>query len=267
MSKTVSLYDGTQHILFDDVKHCYINKESGLPVAGVTSILSGAIPKPALLQWAANMAVDYINTSIFTDNNRGRDVLTLHSHHVDTILKEAKTAHRKKKEDAGTRGKDVHTFAERVLVNGDAKMPPDPETAKGCAAFLSWLDGVNLEVINSERIIFSKTWWYCGTTDVYGRIKGKNCVIDFKSGSGFYDEHPLQLAAYAVAIEEETGDKIVDGWIIHLDKTTGKPTPYPVPLTRGLKDNWLRVRESYEAIQKTQAIVKEIKDGIRAKAA
>ena len=51
--------------------------------------------------------------------------------------------------------------------------------------------------------------------------------------------------------------------VLALDKKTGKPTAYPVPLTQGLKDSWLRVRESYEAIQKTQAIVKEIKDGLR----
>ena len=88
---------------------------------------------------------------------------------------------------------------------------------------------------------------------------GKPTVIDFKTGSGFYEDQPLQLAAYAVAIEEELGIEIKDGWIIHLDKETGKCTPYHVEIDRELKADWEQVRIAWRAVKRNQERHKAIK--------
>jgi CRISPR/Cas system-associated exonuclease Cas4 (RecB family) len=99
--------------------------------------------------------------------------------------------------------------------------------------------------------------------DFYGRIDDELCVLDFKTSSGLYLEMPLQLAAYAVAIIEETGERIDTGWIVRLDKKTGKCQPYRIPLTPQTKDAWLRVREAHELVSK----IEDQLDGLRKNAA
>ena len=66
-------------------------------------------------------------------------------------------------------------------------------------------------------------YFYCGKTDLLGRRKRKLLIGDFKTGnSAGYEGEWYQLTGYAVALEEETGDKIEEGLIIHLDKKTSR---------------------------------------------
>ena len=251
MTRTVAFFNDTKHITFDPVEHVYVCQEAGLPVAGVTSILGGAVPKH-LTNWAAKMASEYWVAQI----KQGRTDL-------ETIDKEARLQHRKAKEAGGTVGTDAHAFCAAALKDRRAKMPSDPVTAKACAAFLEWLRSTDVQVIEAEKIVFSKEHWYCGTTDLWGLVNKRKAVLDFKTGKDLYDEHPLQLAAYAVAIEEDIQERIDDGWIILLNKTTGKFTPYYVELTETLKQDWIEVRNSHSAITRTIKTVKEIKNGLR----
>lgn len=255
MLKQLSLYGGDVLLDFDEAAHAY--KWAGKFVPGVTRVLQ-ILNKPALVQWSANCAVQYITDGYKAKLEAG-DELELSS--FLSLCQEAKTAHRRISKEATDVGSLVHQFAERVLVDRRAALPSDPQAAKGAEAFLSWFHAHDIEPIHVERMILSRHWYYAGTVDFFGKIDGELCVLDFKTSSGLYLEMLLQLAAYAVALEEETGERIEDGLVIHLDKKTGKPTPYPVPITRGLKDSWLRVREAYEAIQKTRQMVKEMKRG------
>ena len=113
--------------------------------------------------------------------------------------------------------------------------------------------------MESERIVYSKRLFYCGTCDLFATINGKPTVVDFKTGSGFYEDQPLQLAAYATAIEEELNVEIKDGWIIHLDKETGKCTPYHVEIDRELKADWEQVRIAWRAVKRNQERHRQIK--------
>src|SRR4029077_10413652 len=129
-----------------------------------------------------------------------------------------------------------------------------------------WYHKTKINCVQSERMVFSKHWYYAGTCDFYGFIDGKRCVMDLKTSSGLYPEMLLQIAAYAIAITEETGEPINDGWIVRLCKKTGKCEPYHIPITNGLKDAFLRVRETHEAMQKVEQQTEEVKtNGLSAK--
>jgi hypothetical protein len=150
-----------------------------------------------------------------------------------------------------------------VLVDRRAPMPSDPQAAKGASAFLDWFHAHEIAPLGVERMVFSRRWYYAGTCDFFGSIDGERCVLDFKTSSGLYLEMLLQLAAYAVALTEETGAQIDTGWIVRLDKKTGKCQPYKIPLTNQIKDAWLRVREAHEIISKLEDQI----DGFRKSAA
>lgn len=257
--KTISLYGGEAHLEFDERKHAYIWKEKGLPVAGVTSILS-VLNKPALVQWAANCASKYIQEGYISRAEAGEPLETTG---FLSLCQEAKTAHRRVSKEATDIGSTVHAFAESVLVDSRAKMPTDPKAAAGANAFLTWFRSHKIEPIHVERMVLSRTWYYAGTVDFYGRIDGEMCVLDFKTSSGLYLEMLLQLAAYAVAITEETKEPIRTGWIVRLDKKSGTCQTFKIPLTDQVKDAWLRVREAQEQVKKLE----ESLDGLRKQAA
>lgn len=256
MTRLVSLYSGSVKLEFNKVKHAYMWEGKFIP--GVTSILK-LLDKPALVQWAANMACEHVRNKLLVER-KGEYVP---SRELSDCLQEAKTAHRRLATSGANIGTQVHKLAERALVDKRVSMPTDPEVRKGAEAFMGWLHSAKPEPIDCERIVFSKHWYYAGTCDMYGRVDGKLCVLDFKTSSGLYLEMLLQIAAYAIALEEETGERIDDGWIIRLDKKTGKCQPYHIPILRRYRDAFLRVREAHELITK---IGDEI-DGLRKSAA
>ena len=260
MGKSIKLYAGEVTLEFDDAKHAYFWLEKGLPVAGVTSILR-VLDKPALVQWAANSAVEYIYTG--WRNAMESDDGILEPTAFAALCQEAKTAHRKISKAATDIGSVVHKFAEQVLVDSRSAMPSDSQAAQGAAAFLEWFHAHTIEPIHIERMVFSRTHFYAGTVDLFGKIDGELCVLDFKTSGGLYLEMPLQLAAYAVALEEETQERIDNSWIIRLDKKTGKPTPYYIPLRRDLKDAWLRVREAHRAVKRVDELLEEVKEATK----
>lgn len=255
--KTLSLYNGEETLEFDERAHAY--KWKGKFVPGVTSILR-LLDKPALVQWAANCAVQYITDGFLQKREAGDE---LETSSFLSLCQEAKTAHRRISREATNVGSAVHEFAERVLVDRRAPLPSDPQAAKGAQAFLSWFHTHNIEPVHVERMVLSRRWYYAGTVDFFGKIDGETCVLDFKTSSGLYLEMILQLAAYAVALEEEGHQGIKTGWVARLDKKTGKPNAYKIPLTQGVKDAWLRVKEAHETVGK----IEEQLDGLRQTAA
>ena len=57
-----------------------------------------------------------------------------------------------------------------------------------------------------EEPLVSEDYNYGGTPDFYGVVDDKYELIDFKSGSGIYEEHYIQLSAYQHLIIETRGE-------------------------------------------------------------
>src|SRR3990167_11462488 len=111
---------------FSEEKHLHELMKDGeyKPLTGVTTVL-GVIAKPMLIQWSANMAVEYVlqnKTKFINENSQ------LVTELLDEVCKEARVAHRKKKESAGEWGTNIHTLAEEYINicterGGEALMP------------------------------------------------------------------------------------------------------------------------------------------------
>lgn len=208
-------------IVFDPKLHAYTC--DGRFVPGVTAILS-AINKPALVQWAANMASEYALREILRlakpINGSANVEVAMSGVHV--VCKEAKTAHRKFSKAAADIGSNVHAYAEAVFKKLPCPELTTEEAKRGAKAFHEWLEKHRVQVIESERVVFSRNHWFAGTCDFTAEIDGELCVGDLKTSSGIWPEMLLQTAAYQHAIEEETKGQFKARWIVRLSKKDGQ---------------------------------------------
>lgn len=211
------LYNNEIELCFDPTTHTYtVDNEI---IYGVTSIC-GILNKPAILFWAVNKAVDYI------DKNLKVGVAVDEIGKVN-LLKEAKYAHRRHKETAGDLGTIVHTWLEgyiKAVLNKLPlpELPINKEIRLGVETVLDWIKKHEITFISSERKVYSKKHKYAGTLDAEARINGHLAVIDFKTSSGIYPEHFLQTSAYVKALEEETGNKYDYTVIVLIPKNGGE---------------------------------------------
>lgn len=197
-----------QELVFDEEKHAYT--WAGEFVPGVTTILQ-CLGKPALVPWAAGMAANHWLEAI----KSGRT-------DFDVIHKESKSAHRKKAQDAADIGQNVHQYAECWFKKQTLPELKTDQAKHGVDAFHKWLDAHKVEILASERRIFSQQYHYAGTTDFVAKIDGELGVGDIKTSSGIYPEMRFQTAAYQHALQEEKDMKFDVRWIIRFDKKTGE---------------------------------------------
>ena len=163
------------------------------------------IAKPALIQWAASEAVKYIQEKILT----GEPILD----NLSQWLEEARTAHRRKKEEAGDTGKSVHLAIEEWIKN---KTEPalDELGMKMFNNFTDWAVKNKVKFLESEKQVYSPSLFVAGTLDMICEINGKKFLGDIKTSSGIYGrEYFAQCAGYRLMIEE-MGEKGFEGSII-----------------------------------------------------
>ena len=183
----------------------------GKPLMGVTTVLS-VISKPMLIQWAANMACDYISDHAEIPLN-GQSGL----HISEKVLREARTAHRTKKEAAGDWGTIVHKAIEEWIKDKkDTILEGNQQTAFD--HFKDWAIDNNVEFLESEKHLYSEKMWIGGICDLVIKMNGKKYVADIKTSSGIYNEAFFQMAAYALMLEEQGVNDIEGYLVINLKK-------------------------------------------------
>lgn len=200
---------------FDEKKH--VHTLDGKPLYGVTTVL-GVIAKPALIQWSANMAVQYIK-----DRATDVDIDTL----INVVIPEAKYAHRKKKEDAGLSGTDIHNMIEEyvktAIDNYNGIIIEDEHENKQIDNFLKWAKTNEIRFVESEKHLYSEEHWVGGIADLVFEWDDELFVGDIKTSSNVYPEHFLQMGAYCLMLEERgVVDETPKGFVvINLDKKGG----------------------------------------------
>lgn len=201
---------------FDEKNHIHTLDDK--PLMGVTTVLS-VISKPALIQWSANMAVDYIIANS-TLNKFGDDILDYEV--KEETLKEARTAHRKKKEKAGDWGTAVHLAVEEWIKENKEPTELDEKGLEVFAKFKEWATENKVEFLESEKHIWSKELWIGGIVDLVFKMDGKKYIGDIKTSSGIYNEAFFQMGAYHLCLEEMNEAEDVEGYIVINLKKDGK---------------------------------------------
>lgn len=226
-ASSIRLYGGEVELRFEPAEHAYFVQEDGerRRAPSVTQIL-GVISKRALVQWAANCAADSVREA--WKPGESYDEIQ-----IGEILQKARFAHREVSGRAKDIGSLVHKWIEDYLSShpvseGIPILPVNPETRRACLAAVEWMQRVNFSPVLTESRIYSRQWGYAGTQDSAGalaRVGEELAVVDWKSSKAVYAEYRLQLAAYAKAHAEMTGEEIRERWVVRLDKETGEVEP------------------------------------------
>jgi ATP-dependent exoDNAse (exonuclease V) beta subunit len=129
-----------------------------------------------------------------------------------------------KSEKATNIGDIVHDAIHKLLKGERVEIKIKPEyvsSVQNCvSAFLDWKKKCGVEVVETEKLVVSKKHFYAGTFDFVGKVDGKIVLADWKTSSAIYKEYFVQVAAYKVAYEEMTGQKVDECWVIRFGKNT-----------------------------------------------
>lgn len=174
-----------QGLVFYPASHRY--KLDGQWVQGVTTLLKDAIPSPALIKWAANSVAQYV-----ADNPDQIDMLRgMGPRPMVNALKEVPWQAR---DEAGNRGTEVHSYAERIVKGEEVDVPEAlVGHVESCIAFLEdW--GIEPDLV--EAPVASRRHGYAGTLD----LVANGAIFDYKTAkSGIFFETAFQLVAYGMA--------------------------------------------------------------------
>jgi len=200
------LYNGEVTLVFNTAKHRYIWEEENKIIRSVTQAIN-VIDKPALVWWAANMAVDYIAEQIVPGESY--DELELAD-----IWQSGRRAHNARKKSAADHGTLLHKWIEDYINGEDPGIPVNKHLKRSAKRFLMWVKEHNVEFLLAEQVVFSKKYEYAGTTDFICRIDGELFVGDLKTSKGIYETMFIQTAAYRHAREEEFPNEKYAGQMI-----------------------------------------------------
>lgn len=152
---------------------------------GVTTVLSKGLPKPALVQWAANTAA-----ALAVD-----EWDTLAELPPSERLKRISKAPNAARDAAAVKGTRVHALADKLANGHEVAVPED--IAGHVDACVKFLDDWEVRPILTECPVYHDTYLYAGTFDLIAWVDGKVWLLDWKTNkSGPFGEVAFQLAAY-----------------------------------------------------------------------
>lgn len=200
------MYDGAVELTFDEAKHVY--RANGEIVEGATTVLK-CIAKPALIYWSANMAAEFVGRAL-------KPGVSLDEVEIANLVEGAKKAHRVKADQSANLGNIAHGWFDDHFSGRAPATPVNPELRKMTEAFLRFAASHNLEILETERRLYSREHKFAGTTDLICKLDGELTIGDYKTGkSGLYPEHMAQLGGYDIAFSEETKQTITRHLLIN----------------------------------------------------
>ena len=254
----------------------------GVPMISSTTVLK-KIEKEGLHPWIAKTTAEQIRDFVLKPIIRGEMTpVQLAEMDLELLMDQAKKAHEQQKKQAGDMGSLIHKVIEDYYIGSQDKNVLDtytrniPELTAPVLAFLKWEDDHKIKPIRAEHTVFSCEHGYAGTLDLectaeipsLPMVGPLHIIVDFKSSTGVYDEHILQVASYLFADEEMLGEDLDGGMIVRLDKVTGIPEPHfyirtdlilPHKMFLAIKDYVDQERAWKAQIKQDKALAKEKK--------
>ena len=182
--------------------HTYSDGEHKYP--GVTGI-TGCLPKPFLVGWAARMtaelavdSIDYVGQMVARDRKGAMDYLGY-----------AHTRYSNSRADLGSR---AHVLFEQ-MIRGETPGRVHPDLEQHKVNFAEFLDAAQPTLLAAEDIAWSDSYQYAGSFDAIMRLRlnergdldqhGElaDILVDYKTSKRIYPDVALQLAAYRHADE------------------------------------------------------------------
>lgn len=243
-------------IAFSEGNHRYTI--DGRHATGVTTALKG-IPKDALVRWAAKTVAEYVVDNLF-DVKRMLD--TSGPGFLAHFLTELPN---QKRDTAAVRGTAVHGFAERVIRGEEVEVPD--HLVPYVEGYLHFLEDFEPVTVHEELVVASREHMVAGRLDSIQHIPGYGlCQVDYKTSSGVYGEHALQVAAYRhmevcmVDGEEQPNPAVDHTFVLHI--MPGEYALIPVQAGRAEFDQFLVALANYRQNVMSHRLSKLIGDPV-----
>jgi len=246
LEEPIQFYNGEVILRFDRENWHWYNVTRGAPVRvnGVTGVCGIVDKSMYLVPWACKMMMLKLLHTIPSANDR---ISPISWEEFNSIVNEAKTAHKDKLDEAGDIGGAAHKWIEDTVRNAITfndgvvekmnDMAPVDERSVSCGnAAFDWMQKHNARFICTERVVYSRKYNYAGTTDGLALVDSCDnpaccsrlfidelSVVDWKSSNALRLDYLFQTAAYMKALLEEHPEwKIKSRWILRLGKEDGK---------------------------------------------
>ena len=187
----------------------YKHPVTGNLLPSITNVL-GVINKPALVGWAAKEVAGKAW-------ELRRSLAEMEEADALAILKGAPY---RKSGRAADRGTTIHAYLEARLSGLEPEVL-DGEALRYKAGADAWLTAWQPEPVATELTVFGDE--YAGTGDLWCRVGGKMCIVDFKTGKSIYREAAFQIAAlWGARIDAEQKpvphywEDDVTGWVVRI---------------------------------------------------
>lgn len=189
-------------------EHTVYKNSNGEVIPSVTTILKKAYPLgDYITEWANSLGFQRINYKKFMTNivEVGTAVHLL----IETVTKN-----------------NIDIVTNELLMSLFKNNPyflQNEDTIFRCfCQFLIWynysIKNANFELIANELELTSQKYNYGGTIDMICKLNGETTIIDLKTSSALDAKMLLQLSAYAMMYEENTGEKVHNVGIVRMDK-------------------------------------------------
>ena len=171
--------------------HISYRNSEGKVIGGVTTILN-VLNKPALIPWA--YARGQQGVSLYGSRDKAANIGTIVHARIMAYY----------------RGEEID----------NSNIAPDiwGMTNNSLQSFFEWTKNRDIKPIIVEKPMISEKYGYGGTPDIFGEMDGEPTLLDFKTGSGIYEEHFIQIAAY-LQLFKEAGCIVQKIVILNIPKT------------------------------------------------
>ena len=150
---------------------------AGDRIPGVTTIISRFKESGGLLHWAFKQGQSGA-PSLYTERDKAAEAGTL-----------------------------AHDMIEANILGIERNLSAEPgimaKAHNAFQQFIEWRDQTKIEIVATEKSYVSEKHQFGGTVDAIGKdTKGRIVLVDWKTSNAVYTDMLIQLAAYALLLEE-----------------------------------------------------------------
>ena len=162
------------------------------------------------------MALESVKETLYEHLNAGD--ADIDSEWVDDIIEQARRRPDQIRDPAANFGTEAHILIEQIIQGLEPEVPQNMEAV--VQGFTDWRRDANLDIHLTETAVYSAKYRYAGAMDAVAYRGGTLVALDWKTSNGLYPEYLLQVAAYAKALEEMSGEAVSEAWAVRFGKKT-----------------------------------------------
>lgn len=159
----------------------------GKPVPGVTSLIKGGVPAPALMYWSAKSVAEWVA-------DHRDQVEALYGMGRVKMVAALKETPWEERDTAAVRGTEVHALAEQLVHGNEVEVPA--HLTGHVEGYAKLIDAFNIVPVLSERSVGNRQHWYAGRFDLIADLGSVRWMLDVKTAKGVYGDNALQVDAY-----------------------------------------------------------------------